>query len=41
MGQGEPETRQCPFCGCTFQPEEPDQSYCSRLCEQAHEARRG
>ena len=26
--------RRCPYCGCNFTPEQPDQRYCGPWCEE-------
>jgi predicted nucleic acid-binding Zn ribbon protein len=31
------EDRQCPYCGCTFTPAEPDQVYCAEWCREQAE----
>jgi hypothetical protein len=35
-----PKSRRCPYCGCGFEPQTPDQRYCSPFCEQEDLARK-
>jgi hypothetical protein len=32
--------RQCPYCGCTFTPADPEQRYCSEWCREQAELER-
>jgi hypothetical protein len=36
MGDTDPKSRRCPYCGCGFEPQHPEQRYCSALCERQH-----
>ena len=40
MTEADTRSARCPFCGCGFEPQTPDQRYCSPFCE-AEDRKRG